>query len=135
MNANARLLVDAALVAARNAYAPYSKYCVGASLLTNEGRIIVGCNVENSSYGLSMCAERNAIFAAVSMGARIFTAIAVVTEGSEIPYPCGACRQVLSEFCGPLTPVYLFASSGPPEVTSLTMGTLFPHPFAKDKPS
>ena len=91
-------LVQAARAARERAYAPYSKFPVGAALLTADGRVIRGCNVENASYGLSVCAERNAIWKAVSQGDRTFTAIAITArEGRGAP-PCGSCRQVLHEF-------------------------------------
>ncbi len=89
-------LVARALLARKNSYAPYSKYHVGAALLTEAGEIFDGVNVENASYPLTMCAERNAVFKAVSAGSRRFSAIAVATENGGSP--CGACRQVLSEF-------------------------------------
>lgn len=87
-----------ARVAAANAYAPYSRFCVGAAVLAADGRIHAAANVENASYGLSMCAERSAIFRAVSEGARNIVAIAVYTPTPNPTPPCGACRQVLSEF-------------------------------------
>jgi len=90
------MLVDAAMKARLNAYAPYSNYLVGAALLMSDGRIVTGCNVENASYGLSMCAERSAVFAAVGVGSRTIHACVVVTADGGTP--CGACRQVLSEF-------------------------------------
>lgn len=99
-------LRKAALEARHNAYVPYSRYRVGAALLTQEGRIYTGCNVENASYGAANCAERTAFFKAVSEGERDFAAIAIAggLEGTEIAdyaYPCGICRQVMKEFCGP----------------------------------
>lgn len=89
-------LVAAASAAQAQAYAPYSRFAVGAALLTHSGRVYVGCNVENASYGLGICAERNAVAHAVACGDRSFQAIAVVTENGATP--CGACRQVLAEF-------------------------------------
>jgi cytidine deaminase len=84
--------------ARRAAYAPYSRFAVGAALLTKSGRVVLGCNVENSSFGLSCCAERTAVFKAVSEGEREFTAIAVTAGARRGAAPCGACRQVLYEF-------------------------------------
>ncbi|MCM1191102.1 MAG: cytidine deaminase [Butyrivibrio sp.] len=97
-------LVQAALEARENAYVPYSHYAVGAALLTQEGEIFSGCNIENASYGATNCAERTAFFRAVSQGKRGFLAIAVAggMEGKEpvdYAYPCGICRQVMREFC------------------------------------
>jgi cytidine deaminase len=91
-------LMTAAERARRNAHAPYSRFAVGAALLTRGGRIVGGCNVENASFGLSICAERNALFNAVGQGEREFVAIAVTAGRDESASPCGACRQVLHEF-------------------------------------
>ena len=91
-------LVEAAWAAREHAYAPYSNFPVGAALLVEDGRIFAGCNVENLSYGLTNCAERVAIGAAVAAGARGFLAVVVVAETKEPISPCGACRQVLAEF-------------------------------------
>jgi cytidine deaminase len=90
-------LFTLARAAMANAYAPYSRYRVGACILTADDRTFCGCNVENASYGLTICAERGAVMAAVSGGAREFVRIAIVSDGS-LPWPCGACRQVLCEF-------------------------------------
>jgi cytidine deaminase len=128
----ARKMIDAAIATAKNAYAPYSKFHVGAALLTHDGEIITGCNVENASYGLTICAERNAIFASVARNIKAFRAVAVVADGEPMPYPCGACRQVLSEFCGPQTPVYIASIRKPDEIKALTMGELLPHAFKFD---
>jgi cytidine deaminase len=91
-------LIDAAKKARSQAYAPYSKFAVGAALLTKSGRIITGCNVENLSFGLTICAERAAVFTAVALGEKDFEAIAVVADSMTPVTPCGACRQVLAEF-------------------------------------
>ena len=91
-------LVAAAASVRNNAHAPYSDYLVGAAVLATDGRIFVGCNVENASYGLSVCAERHAIAAAVAAGCKIFLGVAVVTQSDPPAAPCGACRQVLAEF-------------------------------------
>ncbi len=94
---NERELIEKALEARKQAYAPYSGFPVGAALLAADGRVFTGCNVENASYGLTMCAERVALFKAVSEGAREFVAIAIACGESPCS-PCGACRQVLAEF-------------------------------------
>jgi len=91
-------LIEEAMKAKEKAYAEYSKFKVGAALLTKSGKIFTGVNVENASYGLTVCAERVAVFKAVSEGEREFLAIAVVSDSQEITPPCGACRQVLFEF-------------------------------------
>jgi len=91
-------LIDAASKARERAYAPYSKFAVGAALLTKSGRIITGCNVENLSFGLTICAERAAVFAAIALGEKEFEAVAVVADSRTPVTPCGACRQVLAEF-------------------------------------
>ncbi len=93
-------LVAAAISAKELAYAPYSKFRVGAAILAKDGRISTGCNIESSSYGLTICAERTAIFKAYSEGIREFTAIAVVSDDPEFTPPCGACRQVLIDLAG-----------------------------------
>ncbi len=97
-------LINAALLASAYTYTPFSDYCVGAALLTESGEVYTGCNIENSSYGATNCAERTAIFKAVSEGEREFEAIAVVghkrgEKPTEYAYPCGICRQVMAEFC------------------------------------
>ena len=110
---------------AQKAYAPYSRFRVGAALLCEDGTIITGVNVENRSFGLTVCAERSAICTAVAKGYLRFTALAVSTPDSVEPTgPCGACRQVISEFMLPNTPV-LFAGSGPNQVNT-TVGELYP---------
>ena len=109
----------------RQAHAPYSKYAVGAALLTRSGKVFTGCNVENASFGLSMCAERTAVFKAVSEGEKDFVAVAVVTpnEGT----PCGACRQVMLELGGAALPVILGNLAG--AVASTDAATLLPGAF------
>src|ERR1044071_3444125 len=93
-------LVEAALAARANAFAPFSKFQVGAAVEDADGRIHSGCNVENATYHLTVCAERVAIFKAISEGARKFRRIAVAADTSVLTPPCGACRQILWEFCG-----------------------------------
>lgn len=99
---DAKELMKIARKARQNAYAPYSHFAVGAALLTESGRFYTGCNIENASYGLTCCAERNAIFAAVGAGERRFKMLAVAADSPEPVAPCGACRQVIAEFGIPL---------------------------------
>jgi cytidine deaminase len=118
-------LLAEARTAAAGAYAPYSRFRVGAALLCSDGAVFRGVNVENRSYGLTNCAERSAIFAAVSAGHRSFAAIAVFSPDSRDPVPpCGACRQVLSEFAHPEMPVLYAGTEGR---TETTVGELYPH--------
>ena len=116
--------------AAKAAYCPYSKFHVGAAVMSEDGRIFSGCNVENASYGLTICAERNAVFSAVAAGARKIKALALAAgKPNEVVTPCGACRQVLAEFCAPETPVFCADSKG--EITlETTVGELLPGAFA-----
>jgi cytidine deaminase len=110
--------------AAAVAYAPYSNFRVGAALLAEDGTVFTGCNVENRSFGLTVCAERNAVFQGVARGKRAFTALAIATPDSAEPVgPCGACRQVLSEFMAPNAPV-TFGGSG--SRVDTTIGDLLP---------
>jgi cytidine deaminase len=98
-NEERAILISAASRARENAHAPYSQFRVGAALRANSGRIFTGCNIENSSFGLTVCAERVAVFKALSEGERRFDAIAVVADTERLTPPCGACRQILWEFC------------------------------------
>ena len=122
-------LVEQAARATESAYAPYSRYRVGAALRTADGTVVTGCNVENASYGLTVCAERVALTRAVAAGQREFRAIAIVAAGERMPYPCGACRQVLAEFCNADFPVYL-AQSVTDAPVCRTLGELLPDAFA-----
>ena len=119
-------LLTAALAARENAFAPFSKFKVGAALEDVEGRIHTGCNVENATYGLTVCAERVAVWKAVSEGVRKFRRIAVAADTGSLTPPCGACRQILWEFCGDLE-VLLVNLKGKTE--SYRMKDLFPKPF------
>ncbi len=123
-------LILSAREASESAYCPYSKYPVGAALMGVDGEVYIGCNVENASYGLSMCAERTAIFNAVGNGCRNFVAMALVGGKKEAATPCGACRQVLAEFCSPDMPV-LYADLTDGDITETTAGTLLPLAFKK----
>ena len=119
-------LVAAALKVRENAHAPFSKFKVGAAVEDSNGKIHTGCNVENATYGLTVCAERIAIFKAVSEGARGFKRVAVVADTDTLTPPCGACRQILWEFCGDVE-IVLSNLSGKSE--TLQLGALFPRPF------
>jgi cytidine deaminase len=123
-------LVEAARRAQAMAYAPYSKFPVGAAVLAEDGRVFPGCNVENSSFGLTVCAERNAVAAAVVAGARP-TAVAVVANGTAVA-PCGACRQVLAEFAAAMPVILATSAGGDRQVTSLDV--LLPGAFVFKRP-
>jgi len=125
-------LLKGAARAAENAYCPYSQFRVGAAVLAADGTIFTGCNVENASYGLTICAERNAIWAAVAAGCREFQALAVVTSSGDTPYPCGACGQVIAEFCGPSFPVYAAVLERLEDPEELQLGGLLPKAFKLD---
>ena len=118
-------LFEQAMEAAKNAYAPYSHFRVGAALLLDDGSVVTGVNVENRSYGLTNCAERTAIFSAVALGKKNFAAIAIATPDADYPVgPCGACRQVISEFMQPDAPV-IFGSSADNRFET-TVGGVYP---------
>ncbi|WP_066636535.1 cytidine deaminase [Desulfolucanica intricata] len=121
-------LIALARAAREKAYTPYSKFKVGAALLAADGQVYTGCNVENVSYGLTICAERTAVVKAVSEGQREFKAIAVVADTEEYCSPCGACRQVLAEF-GPDIKVYLVNRCG--DYVTFTTAELMPRAFDK----
>jgi cytidine deaminase len=119
-------LIEAALAARKNAHAPFSKFLVGAALQDESGRVFTGCNVENATYGLTICAERVAVFKAISEGSRKFVAIAVAADTEALTPPCGACRQILWEFCGDVE-LTLVNLQGKTETFRLK--ELFPRPF------
>jgi cytidine deaminase len=124
-------LYQAAGEAAEAAYAPYSRFRVGAALLAEDGTVYSGCNVENRSFGLTICAERNALFQGVAKGRRAFVALAVVTPDSKEPVgPCGACRQVLSEFMGRGAEIRFGNGGG--DWVDTTMGALLPYDSLQD---
>lgn len=128
-------LLDAALAARENSYSPYSKFKVGAAVLTEDGRIFTGTNIENASYGLTVCAERNAMFAAVGAGQRRMRALALITQklpGMAFNSPCGACRQVMSEFMPPNTPILIAVlDNNKRTVYRKQLRELMPFPFDK----
>lgn len=126
-NISEDLLIEKADDMLKMAYVPYSNFPVGAVILSETGEVFAGCNVENSSYGLSICAERTAIFKAVSEGSREFKKM-VITGNTDDPIsPCGACRQVISEFCEPDMPVVLTNTDG--KIKKTTVAELLPGAF------
>lgn len=122
------LLVEAATKACTNAYVPYSSFPVGAAILTESGNIYSGTNIENASYGATVCAERVAVFKAVSEGDTALTALAIYTPTSRINFPCGMCLQVLAEFCEDM-PIILASDS---VVRVYQLSELLPHTFTSD---
>ena len=123
-------LIRVASLARQRAHAPYSKYKVGAAIRTKRNQVHSGANVENASYGLTVCAERTAAFAAVNAGDTAFDAIAIVIDDDRLPTPCGACRQVLAEF-SPDMRVILATTGGKRKVT--TLKELLPDPFLPER--
>jgi cytidine deaminase len=126
MEEKVKELVEAAREVREKAYAPFSNFRVGAALETGSGEVFTGCNVENASYGLTMCAERVAIFKAISEGEKDFARIAVIADTKELTPPCGACRQIIWEFCGDI-PVTMANLQGATE--TLQMSELLPRAF------
>lgn len=125
---DAKELMKIARKARQNAYAPYSHFAVGAALLAESGRVYTGCNIENASYGLTCCAERNAIFAAVGAGERRFKMLAVAADSPEPVAPCGACRQVIAEFGIPLVVMGNLKEA----TKTMTAEELLPYGFGQD---
>jgi cytidine deaminase len=119
-------LIAEATLARENAAAPFSKFKVGAALRTKSGKVFHGCNVENCSYGLTVCAERVALLSAIAAGERQFDAIAVVTQSDQPSTPCGPCRQLMWEYCGDID-VTLANLKG--QRVDYKLSELFPHPF------
>lgn len=122
-----RELMDLAIEAREQAYVPYSKFKVGAAVLSQDGRVFTGCNIENAAYSPTNCAERTAIFKAVSEGVRSFRALAVVADTEGPVTPCGVCRQVMTEFFAPESPVYLGNIQG--ELVETTLEAILPGAF------
>lgn len=120
-------MVEMALKIRHHAYSPYSKFCVGAVLLTRDGDIYTGVNIENATYGATNCAERTAIFKAVSEGKTKFKAIAIAGDGDDYTYPCGICRQVLAEFAD--SDMEIICGNNKGEFKIYTFGQLLPHAF------
>lgn len=127
---NYKLLLEKAYEGRNNAYAPYSKFKVGAAVLMENGKIYTGCNIENASYGATNCAERTAIFKAISKGNRKIRAIAIVGTDDEYTYPCGICRQVIAEFADENTEIILGKKSL--EYTVKTLAEILPGAFTKE---
>lgn len=123
---NEKKLIEAAIYARERAFAPYSNFKVGAALQTKNGKVFTGCNIENASYGLTICAERVAIFKAVSEGETEFSNLAVAADTESLTPPCGACRQIIWEFCGDV-PVMFSNLQGKTEI--LRMSELLPRAF------
>lgn len=130
MTEEEKLMYDEAKKAFDQAYVPYSKFHVGAAVKTKDGKIFNGCNVENSSYGLTNCAERTAMFKAVSEGYTEFTSILVIGDTEGGCKPCGACRQVMTEFIEKSAPVYLTNTKG--KIERYTMEQILPYSFSKE---
>jgi cytidine deaminase len=128
-----KALLEAAREARDRSYSPYSRFAVGAALLGGDGSIYPGANVENRSYGLTLCAERAAIGAAVSAGVRDFRALLVVTDSHPPAAPCGLCRETLAEFAGPELPIRLVNVDG--ATRDFRLGDLFPEVFQFDPPA
>ena len=129
-------LINAAVAARRNSYSPYSHYQVGAALLSGDGQVVTGCNIENAAYGPTNCAERTAFFKAVSEGVRDFRAIAIVGSPAgdaltQYAYPCGVCRQVMREFCEPSSFQIIVARSQD-DYQIMTLRELLPESFGPD---
>ncbi|HSP23010.1 MAG TPA: cytidine deaminase [Planococcus sp. (in: firmicutes)] len=123
-------LIKEAITAREQAYVPYSKFKVGAALITKSGKVYHGCNIENAAYSMTNCAERTAMFKAVSEGDKDFAAIAIVADTKGPVSPCGACRQVIAEFCAPDMPVFLTNLQG--DVQETTVNALLPGAFSTE---
>jgi cytidine deaminase len=120
------VLVEAAIAARKHAHAPFSRFAVGAAIEAESGAVFTGCNIENASYSLTLCAERVAVFKAMSEGHRAFRRIVVAADTATLTPPCGACRQILWEFCGNIRLTLVNLNGGYEEIY---MTDLFPRPF------
>jgi cytidine deaminase len=123
---NHKTLVSRARAAKKFSHSPYSRFRVGAALITSSGKVYTGCNIENSSYGLTVCAERTALFKAVSEGETSFKAIAIASDEKTATPPCGACRQVIMDLAGDID---VILSEGNGSFTTLKVTELLPYPF------
>ncbi|AWH88750.1 cytidine deaminase [Limnobaculum parvum] len=123
-------LIEYAKKARQSSYSPYSKFAVGAALVADDNQVFLGCNVENASYGLTNCAERTAIFKAVSEGKRQFKKLVIIGDTEGPISPCGACRQVINEFCAPDMPVLMVNMKG--EVKHTSIAELLPYSFGPE---
>ncbi|WP_230913044.1 cytidine deaminase [Agrilactobacillus fermenti] len=128
-NSIINVLFNAADTTLQHAYIPYSHFPVAAALRTPEGKIFSGCNVENASYGLTICAERNAIFSAVSQGYQVFDDLLILSRSVK-PMPCGACRQVMAEFMAPTAKIYVATQDK--QLITYTLTELLPYSFKKE---
>lgn len=126
----AKQLIEEAKKARQKAYVPYSKFQVGAALLTKDGKVYHGCNIENAAYSMCNCAERTALFSAYAVGDKEFISLAVVADTDRPCSPCGACRQVISELCPPEMPVYLTNLKG--DLQETTVEQLLPGAFSPE---
>lgn len=126
-------LIACAIKTRESAYAPYSNYKVGAAVVTGDERVFFGCNVENASYGLSLCAERTAIASAVAAGAKRIRALVIVTDADPSGTPCGACRQWLAEFGGDDIEIIVANTTGSLLLSRYTLGELLPNAFRLEK--
>ena len=124
-------LIDTAIHQLKYSYTPYSNFKVGAALLAKNGQVYTGCNIENAGYTATNCAERTAIFKAVSEGYREFQAIAIISDSEEVTSPCGVCRQVMAEFCGPEFEVTMVSCKG--DYKTVTLEELLPYAFSMKK--
>ena len=129
---NKELLIQKSIEALELSYSPYSHFRVGAAILLKDGNIIQGANIENASYGLTMCAERNTVFRTILSGYKTedMVAIAIWAEADEVPYPCGACRQVLSELFPVDAPIYVHNTKG--KILETNVKELLPYIFNKE---